>query len=530
MTDKLYIPLLLLAMVATVVLSPGASAQSSADTSAREVSARDLTERFRGLDALIVEGDLNVAPGDTVAGPIVVLRGALEMGDAALIEGDVWVVGGSVVMSGGARITGDVTLVNSAIYATERARVGGLERLVCDCQLDGVSYRSQGHLVFVQRQERSEEAASDPSRWGHVIAPARPTRVRYDVLQLGMKYGNDQRPDAHFRFRFTVDIPVFPDTPHGFLEGRAGAIVPLSGEAVTLRLDGYKALHSEDNWQVNRMENSLLLVTTSNEFANYFEKRGGEARITWSPSRGLGFTLSGLLQQDVSMPKSDVITIFGDKDHLPPNPEIDDGVRGALGVDMVYDTRIDRFYPYNAWRVGFEFELGRLDPDSAAAENVDYSALTMVANRYTRLPLDIQWDIGARVFTAFDPIPYQRYQTLNGYGGVRGANNQPFDIVRGNRLAWLSTEFRRELPQLPGFDRVYARWDFLVFGDIGLLADVPADAGAFDFIADMSDWIKTVGFGISGESFPPYLGIYLAKEIDGERDNPRVIVRLARSF
>jgi len=154
----------------------------------------------------------------------------------------------------------------------------------------------------------------------------------------------------------------------------------------------------------------------------------------------------------------------------------------------------------------------------------------MVANRYTRLPLDIQWDIGARVFTAFDPIPYQRYQTLNGYGGVRGANNQPFDIVRGNRLAWLSTEFRRELPQLPGFDRVYARWDFLVFGDIGLLADVPADAGAFDFIADMSDWIKTVGFGISGESFPPYLGIYLAKEIDGERDNPRVIVRLARSF
>jgi hypothetical protein len=530
MTDKLYPLLLFFALVAMVASPRGVPAQSPASTSVRDIPAAELTRQLRDLDARIFEGGLVIAAGDTVPGPIVILRGALEMGNAARVEGDVWVVGGSVVMSGAARVSGVVTLINSEIYATERARVGGLQRLSCDCQLDGVAYRSQGLLVFVQRQERSDEVVSDPSRWGYVIAPARPTRVRFDVLQLGMKYGNDQRPDPHFRLRFTADIPVFPDTPHGFLEGSAGAIIPLSGEDVTLRLDGYKTLHTEDTWQVNRLENSLLLVTTSNEFANYFEKRGGEARVTWSPSRGLGFTLSGLFQQDVSMPKGDVITIFGDEDHLPENPEINDGVRGALGLEVVYDTRIDRFYPYNAWRLGFDLEFGRLDPDSAGLDDIDYTALTMVANRYTRLPLDIQWDIGARVFTAFDPVPYQRYQTLNGYGGVRGANNEPFDIMRGNRLAWLSTELRRELPPLPGFDWVYARWDFLVFGDIGLLAEVPADAGAFDFIGELSGWVKTVGFGISGESFPPYLGIYLAKEIDGDRENPRVIVRLARSF
>ena len=533
MTDKLYIPLILFA-TAAIAAHQGVSAQTSArtstETSASEISARDLTAQFQGLDARIVEGDLGVAAGDTVSGPLVILRGALEMERAAFVAGDVWVIGGSVVMSRLSRISGTVTLINSEVYAAEGARVGRLERHFCDCQLDGVSYRSQGNLVFVQRQERSNDVAAGASRWGYVIAPARPTRVRFDVLQLGMKYGNDQRRDAHFRFRFTVDIPVYPDTPHGFLQGAAGAIVPLSGEELTLRVNGYKSLHTEDTWQVNRLENSLLLVITSNEFANYFEKRGGEARITWSPSRGLGFTLSGFLQQDVSMPNGDVITIFGDKDHLPENPPVNDGVRGAVGLDVVYDTRIDRFYPYNAWRIGFDLEFGRLDPDSAGAGNVDYTALTMVANRYTRLPLAIQWDIGARVSTAFDPIPYQRYQTLNGYGGVRGANNEPFDIVRGNRLAWLSTEFRRELPPLPGFDWVYARWDFLVFGDIGLLAEVPDDAGAFDFIADMSGWIKTVGFGISGESFPPYLGIYLAQQIDGDRKNPRVIVRLARSF
>jgi hypothetical protein len=230
------------------------------------------------------------------------------------------------------------------------------------------------------------------------------------------------------------------------------------------------------------------------------------------------------------MPRSDVITIFGDKDDLPTNPAVDDGLHAGVVLGAVYDTRIDRLYPRDAWRVGFELERGRVDPDSGGAADIDYTALTMVANRYTRLPWRLQWDIGARVFTAFDPVPYQRYQTLNGYGGVRGAADRPFDVVRGNRLAWLSTELRRELPTLPVFDWIYARWDFLLFADIGLLARVPDDDGAFDFIADLSGWIKTVGFGISGESFPPYLGVYFAQELDPDRPNPRLIVRLARSF
>jgi hypothetical protein len=36
--------------------------------------------------------------------------------------------------------------------------------------------------------------------------------------------------------------------------------------------------------------------------------------------------------------------------------------------------------------------------------------------------------------------------------------------------------------------------------------------------------------GISGESFMPYLGLYVAQDLDRDRFEPRVILRFERSF
>jgi len=84
----------------------------------------------------------------------------------------------------------------------------------------------------------------------------------------------------------------------------------MSGEALTLRVNGYKTLHTEDTWQVNRLENSLLLVVTSNEFANYFEKRGGAVFLRWQPDVYLSLRLGGLYQQDVTMRKDHILHRF----------------------------------------------------------------------------------------------------------------------------------------------------------------------------------------------------------------------------
>ena len=221
--------------------------------------------------------------------------------------------------------------------------------------------------------------------------------------------------------------------------------------------------------------------------------------------------------------------MFGSGSQLPPNPPIDEGTRWAGRLALTYDTREDGDYPIDAWLFGAAIEAGHVDPD--AEEAFDYTAFTLEADRYTRLPLGLQWDIGARLSSSFDRIPTQLYQTLNGYGGVRGTENDPYPYVRADRLIRISTELRTGLPDVPIVRWIYETWDLLLFADAGLLAPAANPTSVFGFLdAPFEDWVKSVGAGVSGESFFPYLGFYVAQEIKGNRTKPRFIVRLERSF
>jgi outer membrane protein assembly factor BamA len=206
-------------------------------------------------------------------------------------------------------------------------------------------------------------------------------------------------------------------------------------------------------------------------------------------------------------------------------------MRGALRIKLRLDSREDEDYPENAWLLGLAIEPGRINPDATGQQDYNYAAFTVEANRYTRLPYGLQWDIGTRLSSSFDRIPTQLYQTLNGYGGIRGTDDAPFDVVRGDRMVRLSTEFRMDLPDVPIIKWIYSRWDLVVFGDAGYLTQADNPTSVLGFLGtSFSQWKKSVGFGVSGESLLPYLGFYVAREIDGDRDRPRFIVRLERSF
>ena len=95
----------------------------------------------------------------------------------------------------------------------------------------------------------------------------------------------------------------------------------------------------------------------------------------------------------------------------------------------------------------------------------------------------------------------------------------------------VSTELGFELPEVPIVNWVFSTWNLMGFADAGLLTQAPNPTSAFGFLdTSFSNWKKSVGVGVSGESFFPYFGIYIAKEIDGDRESPRVIVRIEKSF
>jgi hypothetical protein len=397
---------------------------------------------------------------------------------------------------------------------------------LCECRFDAEAYEKDGKIKFVKHEDPMVIKVKP------ALAVGRPTRVRYDVISLGVKRENRNRRDPYVRWSAMLNIPLYKSTQHGFLEFDVDALVPLAGHTLGLELAAYKSLHSEDFWQVSRGENSFLFVLSANEYANYYEKRGGEIGLSWRANSLVTVGVKGLYQRDVSMRTQDeVFSILGPKSNLAPNPPIDEGERLAGRVSARFDSREERVYPGNAWLFGLAVESGRLTPDAADANKVDYTAFSIEANRYTLFPFGLQWDIGTRLSSSFNAIPFQLYQTLNGYGGIRGTDRVPFDVPRGDRTVRLSTEFRYELPELPVVRWVYSRWEILGFVDAGLLAEAQNPTSTFGWLdTSFDNWKKTVGLGVSGESFMPYLGLYVAQEINGDRTSPRFIIRLERSF
>jgi outer membrane protein assembly factor BamA len=274
-----------------------------------------------------------------------------------------------------------------------------------------------------------------------------------------------------------------------------------------------------------------MLVASGNEYANYYEKRGGKAGLVWRNEGPIKAGLFAFYQEDVSMETRKTFTLLGVEHDLPENPPIADGYRAGAVIAAAYDSREDKYLPENAWFLGCSFEAGRLSPHAAGAESFDYSAVTVETNRYTLFPAGFHWDIGARLSTAFDRVPLQLYQTLNGYGGIRGANRVPFDIDRGDRMVRVSTEIGVELPELPIVNWVYSTWHLVGFADAGLLSKADNPSSTFGFLdTSFSNWKKSTGLGVTGESFFPFFALYVAKEIDGDRTSPRVIVRIEKTF
>jgi hypothetical protein len=140
-------------------------------------------------------------------------------------------------------------------------------------------------------------------------------------------------------------------------------------------------------------------------------------------------------------------------------------------------------------------------------------------------------DLRGKLFSAFGPVPGQLSRSLGGYGGVRGGRDMPFTVARGDRLALLSVEVRRRLPDMRYIGAIMSTWHLLVFMDVGLLDDADRKSSPLGFLdTGLDEWRKTVGLGISGESFLPYFGLYVAQDLDRDRFEPRFILRFNRSF
>jgi hypothetical protein len=506
--------------VAAAILAAAISGAAAGERP-EKLSPEELTGLLDISGRSVHYGSLMISAGDTISGPLIVIYGSLDLQDGALVAGDAWVINGRLIMTGRSAVEGMVHLVNSDEFRSRDAVItAGVEEYRCECRLDDAKYEEDGTVSFV------EDIDPRTVRVKIGIAPGRPTRVDYEVLRVGLVRKNDKQPRPYVKGYAFLQVPFWKSSG-GFLGFDARLEVPLAGEELGLILGGFKRTETNDAWMLDRLENGFFTMMTGDDFLDYWERRGGELGLRWRPAEKLALTATASLQEDVSLEAEKIPSLLRSTGSYRPNPGVLDGTRLAFDISLVYDGREDETWRRSAWRADLVFESG---VDAGPGE-ISYDLFEIELARYQYLPALMRLDLRGRLFSSFGPIPPQATRALGGYGGLRGTRNEPFAVVRGDRLALVSVELRRRLPDLPYLRSVLTRWCLLAFTDIGLLDEAEQVFRPLDFLdAPAEAWRTTVGLGISGESFMPYLGLYVAQDLDRDRFEPRVILRFERSF
>ncbi len=494
---------------------------SSANEEIRELSPDDLTDSVRTLNPAIHYGGLMISQGETITGPVLIIAGALDIQDGGTLSGDVWIVDGRLVITGGGQIDGGVMLVNSRAYRSRESVItGDIQRYRCSCSLDVERYEENKAVVFVEKKDPRALTIKPTFGMGDG------NRVDFDLWWVGLERKNERVKKPYTRFEARLLIP-WKNNNRGLLGFDIDVAVPVHGHQADLLLRGFKKTTTNDNWQLSLAENGWITWLAANDYPDYYERQGGTIGLAWRPWRFWEFTGLASFQRDVSLITRETESIIYPDRRFRNNPPIDQGERLAVTGNAVYDTRYDDYRPSNAWRGELWLEKGIADGPG----EFSYTAFTVDLRRYNEIEPWLHWDFRGRLFSSFDEIPAQVTQSLNGYGGVRGLDDIPFSVRRGDRLALLSSEVRLALPELPVFNWIFNRWDLVAFGDLGLLARADNPQAPLGFLTTEFDkWGKTAGIGICGESFIPYIGVYVAQDLDREWKRPRVIVRAMRSF
>ena len=358
------------------------------------------------------------------------------------------------------------------------------------------------------------------------LKPGYPCRVDYNILRAGLTRHNQKHKDPYTSWFACFHIPIWKETG-GFFGFDAELKVPIISKEFDFFARTFKKTETNDKWQLSRPENGAIVVLSGDDFADYYEKWGGEVGLLFNDGGTLVIESIVSFERDISLEAKSLPSLFRGDNKWKKNPAIDEGNRLAARINLTIDTRDESGWKYNGWKLNLLFEKGIGDGPG----EFSYAAFNVNIASYNELPAGLKFDVGCKLFSSFNELPRQLTHSISGYTGIRGLGDDPFTVHRGDRLALLSGELRKEIPELPFLKILFARADLLLFSDIGILVDSENKKTPLGFLSrPFNKWKKTVGIGISGRSFLPYIGVYLAEDVDRDGFSPRLIIRAQRSF
>jgi len=274
---------------------------------------------------------------------------------------------------------------------------------------------------------------------------------------------------------------------------------------------------SYDRWRMGDLESSLASFTLKEAFRNYYERQGVSLYLSTEINDWFVLRTSFTREDHRSLDAGNPFTIPGDSKIFRQNPEINDGGQSALSFDLTYDSRDNIRIPHTGWFNEGYVEISR----DAFGSDFSYTRWFLNLRRYH--PVGSGHFINLRLVAAGTAgrSPGQRLITAGGVGTLRGYED---NSLTGDHAFLANIEYRFPV----GLQKL--KPVLVVFNELSGMLFLDTGRVWYGNSNDESDTLTDVGIGLSGANFMSYFGLYAAWPMTGDRDGPRVTIKIERDF
>ena len=395
--------------------------------------------------------DTVLARGDTVPGPVLLLEGTARI--AGRIEGDLYVVDGDLFLRSGASIAGNVLVLAGGFYDSDLAEVGGTLTYRPNEPLRVRPTRGGFEIIFEVEPEPAFEL--DGTYGFHLPSYDRVNGLSLPVGALARLSDAPGRPELAAGITW---IPAREDVDYRLHNSWR------LGERIRLSLFATSAAVSNEAWIRPTWYNSLAHFLAGDDVRSHYdsEQFGVELELmsaeppVWEEAPRWRLAISGGREEAESLRFRDVTVLFGGEEpsSLPSLPAYDPQLRvnegslwfTRLGFEWTSQTREGRTAIGLGVEAGFEDDIRRLEvgfPPSGAPNRPvsSYDFLLaegrVAARRVTASGHAVEAFAIGRLDVS-GRLPMQRYSMI---GGIGTLPTMPLRGLRGPRLLYAETAY-----------------------------------------------------------------------------------------
>lgn len=496
-----------------------------------------IKERYLGkeADVRLVEGNLTVAPGETIDRDVLVIQGNADI--AGTILGKLLVIEGNILLRRTARIMDDVVCVNGEIHRNAGAEILG--------ELIEASFRQPS----IQQKERPKEEQEKtgpahgyrewkekPKRrwrrkaaWTHFKRPdldQSPILWRYNRVE-GLFLGINV-PPAWPAGR-PVDFDLNGHLGYGFASKtwryRLNAELAFqAGYRLAVGATLFDLTETEDRWIIPTEENSLAALLIREDFRDYFQRRGYGFYLENRVYSIMRFKAGYYLEQYTPLTRRTNWSVFGGDKQFRENPLYDAGRSNVLRLGMTLDSRNHQTVPTRGVLFKILTEFSRPEFGS----ELDYDRLIVDFRTYVPVKPGERLNIRLRAASSRGKLPAQFRYYLGGLSTLRAMD---YKSLAGNRMILANIEYflGSKSYRLRHHD-VLSSIDMVLFLDVGYAWDQQPSTDLLTGFNGLK-WKHlraNVGFALTDED--GRIRLNFARRIDGGPRNVVVTFRLNRPF